>query len=69
MTTPYNYPDTVKTRWRKSTKSSSNGNAGQCVETRLAAGQFQLRDSKLDSQSPLITISAIELSSLLAMLK
>lgn len=49
--------------WRKSSRSQGNG--GNCVEARPAADGFQVRDSKLDEQSPIFDLARSEFESLL----
>jgi hypothetical protein len=41
--------------WRKSSRSQGNG--GNCVEARPAAEGFQVRDSKLDEESPVFDLA------------
>ncbi|GIG64266.1 DUF397 domain-containing protein [Phytomonospora endophytica] len=48
--------------WRKSSRSQGSG--ANCVELRLFGDQVQLRDSKLGTGSPTLTVSAAEFSSL-----
>ncbi|TMM30796.1 MAG: DUF397 domain-containing protein [Actinobacteria bacterium] len=45
------------TRWKKSSKSGSNG--GSCVEIRENNGTIQVRDSK-DPSGPILTFNAKE---------
>jgi hypothetical protein len=54
----------MTTEWRKSSRSSSQGN-GDCVEARVDAGGFQVRDSKLGDDSPILDLSAEEFVGLL----
>lgn len=55
----------MTTEWRKSSRSSSQGN-GDCVEARSIEGNFQVRDSKLGDDSPVFDLAADEFSSLLS---
>lgn len=48
--------------WRKSSRSGSTGN---CLEARVNGGKFQVRDSKLGSDSPILGLSPAEFSTLL----
>ncbi|WP_199035648.1 DUF397 domain-containing protein [Glycomyces salinus] len=54
----------MTTEWRKSTRSSSGSN-GDCVEVRVAEGQFEVRDSKLGDDSPILQMDTAEFFSLL----
>lgn len=54
----------MTTGWRKSTRSSSQGN-GDCVEARKSEGAYQVRDSKLGESSPIFDLSAQEFVSVL----
>jgi hypothetical protein len=54
--------------WRKSTRSSDSGN-GDCVEARPAPAGFEIRDSKLGSESPILAASAEDFTTLLGTLK
>ena len=53
----------MKTSWRKSSRSNNTG--GSCVESRRAAGNQQVRDSKLGDGSPIFTLAAADFSALL----
>lgn len=55
------------TPWRKS--SRSNDSHGQCVEARKSPSGFQVRDSKLMDESPRLTLSTGDFSSLVLHLK
>lgn len=55
-------------QWRKSTRSASTGN-GDCVESRPTPAGFELRDSKLGSNSPIFALLAEDFSTLLGNLK
>jgi hypothetical protein len=52
------------TSWRKASRSSGNNNS-DCVELRRDGENFQVRDSKLDGESPIFEFSAQDLKSLL----
>lgn len=55
----------VRRAWRKSTRSGADNNT-DCVEVALCADQgFHLRDSKLDSDSPVFGLAAADFSGLL----
>lgn len=54
----------MTTEWRKSSRSSSQGN-GDCVEARAAEGGFQMRDSKLGDKSPVFDLAPEEFGSVL----
>lgn len=54
----------MTTEWRKSSRSSSQGN-GDCVEARAAEGGFQMRDSKLGEASPVFDLKVSEFESVL----
>jgi len=45
-------------RWRKS--SYSNGGANNCVEVATSAGWVGVRDSKLGTDSPILTFTEAE---------
>jgi hypothetical protein len=49
--------------WRKSSRSGNQGN--NCVEARLCAGAFQVRDSKLGDDSPVFGMSTPDFAALL----
>lgn len=49
-------------KWRKSTRSA---NQGSCVELRSSARGFQVRDSKLGDNSPILNLSGSDLTGLL----
>ncbi|PRY56404.1 DUF397 domain-containing protein [Glycomyces artemisiae] len=49
--------------WRKSSRSQGNG--GNCVEARPGAGGFQVRDSKLGDDSPILGLAVGDFESLL----
>ncbi|WP_205327937.1 DUF397 domain-containing protein [Glycomyces sp. YM15] len=49
--------------WRKSSRSGAGENA--CVEARVAAVGFQLRDSKLGGTSPIFSLAASDFTGLL----
>jgi hypothetical protein len=51
--------------WRKSTRSSSTGN-GDCVEARKAQPGFEVRDSKLGIDSPILPLRATDFEALLS---
>ncbi|QSB05706.1 DUF397 domain-containing protein [Natronoglycomyces albus] len=53
----------LETRWRKS--SRSGGTNSNCVESRLAAGAFQVRDSKLGDASPVFDVPSQDFTGLL----
>ncbi|QSB05945.1 DUF397 domain-containing protein [Natronoglycomyces albus] len=53
----------MDTAWRKSSRSSNQG--GQCLEARRAAGNQQVRDSKLGEGSPIFTLASADFSALL----
>ncbi|MGH8795293.1 MAG: DUF397 domain-containing protein [Stackebrandtia sp.] len=50
--------------WRKSSRSGSQP-SGSCVETRLHAERFQVRDSKLGDASPVLSLTAEDFTGLL----
>jgi hypothetical protein len=54
----------MNTEWRKSSRSSSQGN-GDCVEARASEGGFQVRDSKLGEESPVFDLAPEEFVSVL----
>jgi len=54
----------MTTGWRKSTRSSSQGN-GDCVEARKNEAAYQMRDSKLGESSPIFNLNAQEFVSVL----
>lgn len=56
--------DCVEARWRKSSYSDGTGN-GNCVEARGTAGVFEVRDSKLNETSPVMTVDARGFAALL----
>lgn len=43
------------TSWRKSSRSSNSGDQN-CVEARRSGEGFQVRDSKLDADSPIFSV-------------
>ncbi|GAB3992538.1 hypothetical protein GCM10029992_01890 [Glycomyces albus] len=45
----------MTSEWRKSSRSQANG--GNCVELRLVEGGFQVRDSKLGDDSPVLALT------------
>lgn len=49
--------------WRKSSKSGNQGN--DCVEARIRRGQFQVRDSKLGEDSPILDLKSTDFVALL----
>ncbi|MCC3762596.1 DUF397 domain-containing protein [Glycomyces sp. TRM65418] len=51
--------------WRKSTRSSSSGN-GDCVEARKSHTGFQVRDSKLGQESPVLDLAEPDFLALLS---
>ena len=51
------------TKWRKSTRSPSSN--GQCVEARSQSLHFQLRDSKLARNSPIMNLTKSDFGALL----
>lgn len=55
--------------WRKSSRSSNNGNGGNCVEARATGNGFELRDSKLGDESPRFSLSPSTFDDLLAGIK
>jgi len=55
--------------WRKSSRSGDNGNGGNCVEARPAGEGFELRDSKLGTESPRFPLSASAFGVLLTGIK
>lgn len=62
--TPHQYSHTLENiLWRKSTRSPSNG--GQCVEAGSAHNKMHLRDSKLDSVSPILSLTKTDFAALL----
>lgn len=52
------------TRWRKSSRSSGNNNS-DCVEARADEQGFQVRDSKLGSDSPIFGLATGDFAGLL----
>ncbi|MEU6858407.1 DUF397 domain-containing protein [Glycomyces sp. NPDC046736] len=56
------------THWRKSTRSSDTGN-GDCVEARPATTGFDIRDSKLGNESPILALSTQDFTTLLGTLR
>ncbi|QSB05761.1 DUF397 domain-containing protein [Natronoglycomyces albus] len=52
-------------KWRKSSRSQGNGTNSSCVEARVAAGAFQVRDSKLGEPSPIFHLHPGDFSALL----
>jgi hypothetical protein len=56
----------VRRAWRKSTRSGS-GNNSSCVEVSFCSDDagFHLRDSKLDTASPVFDLSPRDLSALI----
>ncbi|WP_246039461.1 DUF397 domain-containing protein [Glycomyces buryatensis] len=53
--------------WRKSSRSGAEGN--DCVEARLRSGEFQVRDSKLDQDSPVFGMTPKDFTALLSTAK
>ena len=58
---------TAETPWRKSTRSPNTN--GQCLQSRLAPAGQQLRDSKLNNASPVLTLGRVDFSAFLNHLK
>lgn len=56
----------MTTEWRKSSRSSGQG--GQCVEARRQAAQLQLKDSKLEEASPILSLSRADFQALISKL-
>lgn len=54
----------MTTKWRKSTRSSS-GSSNDCVEVRVTDGRFEVRDSKLGDDSPILQMDTAEFFALL----
>lgn len=54
----------LETPWRKSTKSPNTN--GQCLQARLSHSGQQLRDSKLDDKSPILTLAKADFTALLS---
>ncbi|GLZ78051.1 hypothetical protein Afil01_28580 [Actinorhabdospora filicis] len=52
--------------WKKSSRS---GGQNQCVEARTTEGRFQVRDSKLGPDSPVLTLEAADWAGFLAIAK
>jgi hypothetical protein len=52
------------TSWRKSSRSSNSGD-NNCLEARVADGQFQVRDSKLGEDSPIFSLDREQFKSVL----
>ncbi|WP_335986422.1 DUF397 domain-containing protein [Glycomyces sp. MUSA5-2] len=52
--------------WRKSSRSGANNN---CVEARSEGNGFQVRDSKLNEESPVFDMTPADFTSLLASAK
>jgi len=46
----------MTSKWRKSSRSGNSG--GNCVEARTDGQSFEVRDSKLGDDSPIIGLSA-----------
>ncbi|WP_112135200.1 DUF397 domain-containing protein [Glycomyces dulcitolivorans] len=57
----------VRRSWRKSSRSGSGGNDNNCVEVTLCAEDdgFHLRDSKLDTESPVFDLSPGDFAALM----
>ncbi|WP_199035485.1 DUF397 domain-containing protein [Glycomyces salinus] len=55
----------MKSEWRKSSRSSSQAN-GDCVEVRLNGDRFEVRDTKLGAESPILDVSPAEWVALLS---
>ncbi|GAA4892446.1 uncharacterized protein DUF397 [Stackebrandtia albiflava] len=53
--------------WRKSSRSQPQG--ANCVEGRAFAGRFQLRDSKLGDDSPVLDVSVTDFAGFLTAVK
>jgi hypothetical protein len=53
----------MTSRWRKSSRSGDQG--ANCVEARSRGGTFQVRDSKLGEDSPILELNESEFVSLL----
>lgn len=53
-------------KWRKSSRSSGNGN---CVEARAAEAGFEIRDSKLNDESPIFGLSVTDFNRLVTDIK
>ena len=53
----------MESRWKKSSRSS--GNANNCVETRTKSGNYQVRDSKLGTNSPIFDLGQGDMLGLL----
>ncbi|SDL72670.1 protein of unknown function [Glycomyces sambucus] len=51
--------------WRKSSRSNNTSNA-DCVEARSTTTGFQVRDSKLQHESPVFELSAEDFTSFLS---
>lgn len=51
------------TAWRKSTRSGNSG--ANCVEARKGNGVYQVRDSKLDEDSPVFDLAQGDFTGLL----
>lgn len=54
--------------WRKSTRSADSGN-GNCVEARAAEAGFEIRDSKLNDESPIFGLSVTDFNGLVSGIK
>ncbi|MFG3343318.1 DUF397 domain-containing protein [Glycomyces sp. NPDC048151] len=56
----------IRRTWRKSTRSGG-GNNSSCVEVAVCSGDdgFHLRDSKLDTDSPVFDLSPKDFSALM----
>ncbi|GAA4892438.1 uncharacterized protein DUF397 [Stackebrandtia albiflava] len=55
------------TAWRKPSRSNNSG--GACVEARSRMDRFQLRDSKLGEDSPVLDVSVTDFVGFLAAVK
>ncbi|GAB4005343.1 hypothetical protein GCM10029992_52950 [Glycomyces albus] len=58
----------MTTKWRKSSRSISQAD-NNCVEVRFAEGQFEVRDSKLGDDSPILQLDTTEFFALLPPVK
>ncbi|WP_335988541.1 DUF397 domain-containing protein [Glycomyces sp. MUSA5-2] len=50
--------------WRKSSRSADSGN-GNCVEVRVSALGFEVRDSKLGASSPILEATRLDFLAML----
>lgn len=55
--------------WRKSTRSNNSGNGQECVEARAAGAGFEIRDSKLNDESPIFGLSVTDFNGLVSGIK